>query len=323
MPGLGVCLGLAVVAHALGARWPLIGGAVFALVLGIALNNLWRLSGSVRPGVQMASKQVLQAAIIALGGSLSLGQVIAAGRQSLAVMLLTLASALLAAALLGRWLRVAPNLTRLVGVGTAICGGSAIAAVAPIVAAEDDEIAFSISTVFLFNLVAVLAFPLFGHTLGLSQEGFGIWAGTAINDTSSVVAAGYAYGPAAGDLATITKLARTTMIIPVSLVLALLMATRGGGRGVASELRRVMPWFIVGFLAMAVLNSTGWLGAGFAHLSGAAGRFLILIALAGVGLGTDLRKLAATGPRPVLLGCLVWSTVAVTSLAVQALARQW
>jgi len=322
-PGLAICLALALAAFGLGTWQPLVGGAVFALVLGIAVNNLWQPPATVRPGVQLASKKILQAAIVALGGSLSLGQVLASGRHSLAVMLVTLVLALAAAFLYGRLLGVSRNLTRLVGVGTAICGGSAIAAVAPIIEADDDEIAFSISTVFLFNLVAVLIFPLIGHALGLSDHGFGIWAGTAINDTSSVVAAGYAYSPVAGDLATITKLARTTMIVPISLVFALLAAGGAKGRAAGYDWKRVMPWFILGFLAMALVNSSGLLGPWFAHGAGAAGRFLILVALAGVGLGTDLRKLAATGPRPVLLGLLVWGTVAVSSLALQSFGRQW
>ena len=321
-PGVALCAGLALVAGRLGAAWPVIGGAVFALVLGLSVSGLVRARPVLRPGTRLASRKVLQAAIVMLGGSLSLGQVVAAGRQTVAVMLVTLSAALLAAWAYGRLLTVPRRLMWLVGVGTAICGGSAIAAVAPILGADDDEIAFGISTVFLFNLLAVLVFPLVGHLLGLSQFGFGTWAGTAINDTSSVVAAGYAYGHAAGDVATITKLARTTMIVPVSL-LFLWRARSGGTLEAGGDLRRVMPWFIFGFVAMALLNSTGWLGAGMPHVAGALGRALILVALAGVGLGTDLRKLTATGPRPVLLGLLVWVTVALTSLGVQGLARQW
>ncbi|HAZ63840.1 MAG TPA: putative sulfate exporter family transporter [Armatimonadetes bacterium] len=314
-PGLLLCLVIGGAAWLLGRAWPVVGAAVFALVIGIAANNLFRLPASLRPGAQFAAKKVLQYAIIALGGSLSLAQVAEAGRQSLAVMLCTLALGLTAALVLGRLLRVQRNLTALVGVGTAICGGSAIAAVAPILDADDGEVAFSISTVFLFNLAAVLIFPAAGHALGLSQHGFGIWAGTGINDTSSVVAASAAYGAEALQVATVTKLARTLMIVPVAFAILLLVARSREASG--GHLRKVMPWFIFGFLALALVNSSGLLGPSFPHWAGLAGKFLIAVALAGVGLGTDLRRLAATGARPILLGLLVWAAVALGSLALQ------
>jgi len=237
-------------------------------------------------------------------------------------MLVTLSMALLAAWLIGKFMHVHPTLASLVGVGTGICGGSAIAAVAPIIQAEDDDIAFAISTVFLFNVVAIVVFPLIGHLLRLSDTGFGIWAGTAINDTSSVVAAGYSYSQHAGDYATITKLARTTMIVPVSFAFALFMAQRAKGAG-GYRIARVFPWFILAFLAAAVLNTLGWLGPALPGWCSAAGKFLIIVALAGVGLGTNLRAMLKTGPRPIVLGLAVWALVALTSLGIQALASQW
>ncbi|MEI6504184.1 MAG: putative sulfate exporter family transporter, partial [Armatimonadota bacterium] len=227
----------------------------------------------------------------------------------------TLACALLIAWLIGRALKVDSKLVSLVGVGTGICGGSAIAAIAPIIEADDDEIAFAISTVFLFNIIAVVIFPLVGHLLHLTQDGFGIWAGTAINDTSSVVAAAFSYGPQAGQVATITKLARTTMIIPIAFGFAYALGRKRGDANY--DLRRVIPWFVFGFLLMAVLNTSGVLGT-TAPLFGKAGKFLITVALAGVGLGANLRKIVKTGPRPILLGMLVWIGVAVVSLLVQA-----
>lgn len=320
LAGLGLCLVVAVVARYLGGLVPLVGGPVLAILLGLALSTIRPLPPWVRPGTSLASRQVLQLAIVALGGSLSLLQIWEIGRQSLAVMLCSLAAALLVAWAAGRLLRVDRTIAKLVGVGTGICGGSAIAALAPVVGADDDEIAFSISTVFLLNVVAVLVFPLAGHLMGMTDAGFGIWAGTAINDTSSVVAASYSYSAAAGDIATITKLARTTMIVPITLAFALAAARAGGGG--RYDARRSTPWFVVLFLAMAVLNTVGVFGRAAGPGFALAGQFCITVALAGVGLGANLRRMVRTGPRPILLGTLVWVAVTLTSLAAQWLLDQ-
>lgn len=317
--GAWLCLGLAGVAWLLGLWMPLVGGPVFAILLGILIGNLFTIPGITRPGIAFCSKRVLQYSIILLGGGMSLVEVYQVGSRSLAVMLATLFVALTISYLIGRALKVDSKLTSLVGVGTGICGGSAIAAIAPIIEADDDEIAFSISTVFLFNIVAVIVFPLLGHLMHLSQDGFGIWAGTAINDTSSVVAAAFSYGQNAGQVATITKLARTTMIIPIALAFAFAVGRRRDRSNY--DIRHVIPWFVFGFLAMAILNSAGLLGP-WAPVFSNLGKFLIAVALAGVGLGANLRKLVKTGPRPILLGLLVWIGVAGASLMVQTLAKQ-
>lgn len=298
----------------------LIGGPVIAIILGIIINNVVKVPASARPGIAFCSKKILQGAIIVLGGSLSLSQVCETGRSSLAVMLLSLSAALISAYIIGRLLRVTPNLISLVGVGTGICGGSAIAAVAPVIKADDDEIAFSISTVFMFNVIAVLIFPPIGHALAMNDNSFGLWSGTAINDTSSVVAASYSFSKEAGDIATVTKLARTTMIVPISLAFALLVSRR---RGQGSySLRKVFPWFVLGFLVASVVNTLGILGPHFPPLAGEAGKLMIVLALAGVGLGADLRKMVQIGPRPILMGLLVWVVVALSSLGVQSLTGQ-
>lgn len=317
--GVALCLLLALVAWGLGTRFPLVGGPVFAILLGIVVGNALTIPGLARPGIAFCSKKILQAAIILLGGAMSLLKIYETGARSLAVMLGTLVLALVMAWLLGRALRVDRKLTSLVGVGTGICGGSAIAAIAPIIEADDDEIAFSISTVFLFNIVAVFIFPLLGHLLHMTPDGFGIWAGTAINDTSSVVAAGYSYGQQAGDVATITKLARTIMIIPIAFGFAIMVGRPHGGADF--RVSRVIPWFILGFLGMAVLNTLGALGPA-APWFGTAGKFAITVALAGVGLGANLGKIIKTGARPILLGLLVWIAVAFGSLLIQSLINQ-
>ena len=320
LSGIALCILIALPAVALGYRLPMVGGPVFGILLGIVVGNLVRVPATATPGIKFCSKKVLQYAIIVLGGSLSFAEVLHKGAESLPVMLITLCSALAGAWLLGKALRVPRKLTSLVGVGTGICGGSAIAAAAPIMDASDDEIAFSISAVFLFNVVAVVLFPVLGHAMHMSDNGFGLWAGTAINDTSSVVAAAYSYSQQAGDYATITKLARTMMIVPVCLALAFIVGRRQCETN--CNLMKIMPWFIVGFLALSVLNTVGLLGPQLPPLLGRTGKLLIVVALAGVGLGANLRNIIETGARPILLGLLVWAVVALTSLGVQYFARQ-
>jgi len=213
-------------------------------------------------------------------------------------------------------------------VGTAICGGSAIAAVTPIIRPEDHDTAFAISTIFLFNLVAVLLFPLLGHLMHLSDLGFGLWAGTAINDTSSVVAAGYSYSKTAGDFATIVKLTRATLIIPVCLVLAFVVAARekrnAAKDGTASHfsLAKIFPWFILWFLVASAVRTAGFIPVAIQPAIHIAAEFLIIVALTAIGLSANLRRMAASGIRPILLGLGVWVAVAVSSLLVQKIIGQ-
>lgn len=321
IPGISVCVLISLIGLWLGIRFPIIGAPVFAILIGILTANTLRLSPATKPGISFCSKKILQLAIIVLGANLSLSQIWNTGRESLWVMIVSLSIALLGAWFIGTRMGIGRNLTSLIGVGTGICGGSAIAAIAPIIGADDDEIAFSISTIFLFNVVAVLVFPLIGHLIHLNDHGFGLWAGTAINDTSSVVAAGYSYSKAAGDFAAITKLARTTMIIPISLAFAFIM--RQKSKESNYDLRKILPWFILGFVAMATLNSLHLLGPTLPGMAGAAGRYLIVVALAGVGLSADIQKMIKTGHKPILLGLIVWALVAISSLIMQSLLHQF
>jgi uncharacterized integral membrane protein (TIGR00698 family) len=317
-PGLALAVAIAAVAFVLGRGVPLIGGPVFGIVLGLVVRNLASPGAQFAPGIQFAGKQVLQWSIIALGFGLSLDQVARTGLHSLAVTLVTMTAAFVSALLLGRLLKVHDKLKILIGVGTAICGGSAIAAVTPIVKPDEHDTAFAISTIFLFNLVAVLLFPLLGHLMHLSDLGFGLWAGTAINDTSSVVAAGYSYSKAAGDFATIVKLTRATLIIPVCLALALATAWHSKKHGVGDfSLRRIFPWFILWFLVASAVRTAGLVPAAIQPALHWLAEFLIIVALTAIGLSANLRKMAATGHRPILLGLGVWVAVAVSSLAVQ------
>ncbi|MBD8878983.1 putative sulfate exporter family transporter [Rhodanobacter sp. 7MK24] len=322
-PGLLLAIAIALVAWWLGRLLPLIGGPVIGILLGIAVRNIVAPDARFTPGIAFAGKQVLQWSIIALGFGLSLTQVAKTGLESLSVTLVTLTVAFLSAWALGRWLGVHDKLKILIGVGTAICGGSAIAAVTPIIKPDEHDTAFAISTIFLFNVVAVLLFPLLGHLLHLSDLGFGLWAGTAINDTSSVVAAGYSFSHAAGDYATIVKLTRATLIIPICLILAFAVAAREKKMGATDfSLRRIFPWFILWFLVASALRTAGLIPVVIQPALHAAAEFLIIVALTAIGLSANLRKMIASGPRPILLGLGVWAAVSVSSLAVQLLIGQ-
>lgn len=321
--GLLLTAAVACVALWLGRIEPVVGGPVFGIVLGILVRNIFSPGSRFDPGIRFASKYILQWSIVALGAGLSLSQVAHTGLDSLAVTSVTITVAGISAWGLGRMLGVGERLRLLIGVGTAICGGSAIAAVTPIVKPDDHETAFAISTIFLFNLVAVLLFPALGHLLHLSDSGFGMWAGTAINDTSSVVAAGYSYSKAAGDYATVVKLTRATLIIPICLALTLVVAYRKKRQGAGSfNLARIFPWFILWFLVASALRTAGVIPSGLLPFIHDAAEFMIILALTAIGLSSNLRRMAATGVRPILLGLGVWVAVSVSSLAVQLVMGQ-
>jgi len=319
VPGILATLAVAFAAARLGTAYPIVGAPIFAILLGIVVQSCFGLHPALKPGVAFTSKRILQGSIVLMGAGLSMGEVWRTGAESLTVMLTTLSVGLLTAVLLGRLMGVDWRLTSLIGAGTAICGASAIAAVSPVVEAEEDQVAYSISSVFFFNVVAVFLFPVAGHLLQMQDHAFGLWAGTAINDTSSVVAAGYSWSQAAGNYATIVKLARTTMIVPVTMVFYL-WSTRQALRSSAKvSWVALVPWFVVGFLAMVGLRSLGLLPPLVAANLTALGKFGIAMALAAVGLGSNLGRIRKTGFRPILLGMAVWVAVAVTSLIVQGL----
>jgi uncharacterized integral membrane protein (TIGR00698 family) len=322
--GLLVVVGLAAVAVPLGRLVPVVGGPVFGIVLGVLAGLL--VSGlrreSFRPGYDFASKYLLQLSIVVMGTGLSLQEVIHVGGSSLPVMLGTLAIALGGAWLFGRLLGVRGDTQTLIGVGTAICGGSAIAAATAAIGAKRSSVAYAMATIFTFNIVAVLAFPPLGHLLGLSAESFGLWAGTAINDTSSVVAAGYAYGPEAGDQALVVKLTRSLMLVPIVLGLVILKSRREAKASVGSSSnglpwRRMVPLFLVGFLAAAALRSAGFIPSGWQPNLSLLGSFLITAALVGIGLSLRPAELRSAGVRPLLLGAILWLSVALASLGLQ------
>lgn len=319
VPGIALCVGIAIVAYALGRVVPLVGGPVFGILLGVAVAAMRKPSAPFAAGIKFSSKFVLQLSIVLFGATLNLAQIVRSGGSSLAVMLGTLVITLFAAYVLGRLLRIERVLRALIGVGTAICGASAIAATSGVIGAEEPYIAYAISTVFLFNIVAVLTFPPLGHLMHLSQAAFGLWAGTAINDTSSVVAAGFAYGPVAATEAVIVKLTRTTLIIPIVLALWALRVVRDRRAGTAVQWRTVIPWFILWFIVAAGLNTASLIPLAWHATITAIAVFCIVIALSGVGLSVDFQKMRAAGAAPLLLGFLLWVIIAASSLLIARL----
>lgn len=316
IPGLLLCLGIAIVAFGLGHAMPIVGGPVFGIVLGMIAAMTFKPDARFAPGIKFAGKQLLQVSIVLLGATLQLGEVVGSGLHSLPVMLGTLVITLAAAYGLGKLLGIDRDLRRLLGVGTAICGGSAIAALSSVIDVSETEVAYAISTVFLFNIAAVLTFPWIGHLIALSQHAFGLWAGTAINDTSSVVAAGFVYGHAAGTQAVIVKLTRTTLIIPIVVFYAgkRIWKMRGNGAGV--DWAKIVPWFILWFVLAALANTFGAIPAALHPAITELALFLIIVALTGVGLSANAQAIRAAGVRPLVLGFLLWALIAISSLAI-------
>lgn len=314
--GLLLCLAIAIVAYVLGHFVPIVGGPVFGIVIGMLIALPQQLPARYQPGIKFSGKQLLQLSIIVLGTNLQLGEVIGSGLHSLPLMLGTAVITLTGAYVFGKLLGMDRDMRRLLGVGTTICGGSAIAALASVIEVNESEVAYAISTVFLFNIAAVLTFPWIGHLIGLSQHAFGLWAGTAINDTSSVVAAGFVYGHAAGNEGVIVKLTRTTLIIPLVIFYAgkRIWSARAGGRAV--DWNKIVPWFIGWFVLAAIINSVGLIPAPVHPVITQVALFLIVVALTGVGLSANAATVRAAGVRPLALGFLLWALIALSSLMI-------
>ena len=333
--GILICLVIAVPAWLLGQRFEVVGGPVFAILIGMVIALFWKDQKSAKSGITYTSKKILQLAVVLLGFGMNLSSVLQVGGQSLPIIVSTIATSLIVAFALYKALHMDSNISTLIGVGSSICGGSAIAATAPVIGADDEEIAQAISVIFLFNVIAALIFPTLGGVLGLSNEGFGLFVGTAVNDTSSVTAAAAAWDgmhPGANtlDTATIVKLTRTLAIIPITLALALrrtARARRAGGAGEGSfSLRRVFPFFLLFFMLASLITT----GASLAGVDAAAfapfkelSKFFIIMAMAAIGLNTDLIKLVRTGGRPILMGLCCWAAITAVSLGMQYALGLW
>lgn len=352
-PGVGLCAAIALPCWFLGEALPVVGGPVFAILIGMVIALWWKqpARGIVQDGIGFTAKKVLQYAVILLGFGLNLAQIAAVGAESLPIILTTIATALIVGYVLYRVLRMDSAIATLIAVGSSICGGSAIAATAPVIRAKDEQVAQAISVIFLFNVIAALIFPTLGSMLGMSNEGFGLFAGTAVNDTSSVTAAAAAWdgmhpGANALDDATIVKLTRTLAIIPITLVLGIVMARKESADESASNaqaasepsstrrkgplgnfsLKRAFPMFILFFLVASLITTiavaAGADAAVFAPLK-TLSKFFIVMAMAAIGLNTDLVKLVKSGAKPLLMGLICWICIAAASLGMQHMLGLW
>lgn len=333
--GMITCFAIAVVCWFLGKAVPVIGGAVFAILMGMLISLIWKDKEKIQPGITFTSKKILQYAVILLGFGLNLTEIAKVGMQSLPIIISTITTSLLIAFLMQRVMRMPANVSTLIGVGSSICGGSAIAATAPVIGADDEEIAQSISVIFLFNVIAALIFPVLGNAIGLTTEGFGLFAGTAVNDTSSVTAAASAWdgmhpGENALEIATIVKLTRTLAIIPITLTLAVWRTAKGKQRGESQEnafrIKNVFPFFILFFVLASLITTVSimcGIDAGvfapFKELS----KFLIVMAMAAIGMNTNIVKLIKNGKKPIILGACCWCGITAVSLVMQSVLGIW
>lgn len=328
LPGFVIALAIAAIAKVIEGLLPvhLIGASVIALFLGMIINNFWKPSELFSKGLSFTSKKILKFAIILLGASLNIKMVLEVGKMSLCVMVFTLFTCFGIGHFVGKALKINWKLSNLISAGTGICGGSAIAAISPVIDADDTDIAYAMSATFLFDMAMIVLFPIMGQAMGLSDMAYGLWAGTAVNDTSSVVAAGYAFSEAAGDFATMVKLTRTLSIIPTVIIFALINAhiKRKEAVGAASEnvkasfdIAKIFPWFILGFLALTAVNSFGFIPAAASSGMKELSKFLMVSALAAIGLNTSFKDMKKSGFAPMLHGFIISLLVVIVAIAVE------
>jgi uncharacterized integral membrane protein (TIGR00698 family) len=324
LPGIGLSLFIAILALFIESLLPIhvIGASVIAMFIGMALNYFLRKTSLFNTGAKFTSKKILKFAIILLGLSLNINTIFQVGKMSLLVMVFTLLTCFGGGYFIGKALKLNWKLSNLISAGTGICGGSAIAAISPVIDAEDKDIAFAMSSTFIFDMVMVALYPIMGKLLGMSDIAYGIWAGTSVNDTASVVASGYAFSEVAGDFATMVKLTRTIAIIPTVLVFAYIgtrikqkeLKAKSGGRQV--NIVKIIPWFIGGFLLLAIFNSIGFIPVAVGGVLKSTSKFLMVTALAAIGLSTSITDFKKAGLAPMFYGITIDTLVTLTALAV-------
>lgn len=327
VPGFALALVIAALAEIIESLLPihLIGVSVIALFIGMIINHFRRPGELFASGLKFTSKKILKFAIILLGASLNIKIILEVGKMSLCVMVFTLFTCFGIGHFVGKALKINWKLSNLISAGTGICGGSAIAAIAPVIDADDSDIAYAMSATFLFDMAMIVLFPVMGRAMGLSDMAYGLWAGTAVNDTSSVVAAGYAFSEAAGDFATMVKLTRTLSIIPTVIVFALISAhikrkaagTAGESVKAVFNITKIIPWFIIGFLALAVINSFGIIPEAVSSGMKNVSKFLMVSALAAIGLNTSFKDMKKSGFAPMLHGFIISALVVIVAIAVE------
>lgn len=336
--GIALCLCIAVPSWFLGKQFPIIGGAVIAILAGMILTIFIKNKKPFETGIKFTSKKILQWAVILLGFGLNLRVILETGKQSLPIILSTITVSLVIAFALHKIMHIPGKISTLVGVGSSICGGSAIAATAPVIDADDEEVAQAISVIFFFNVLAALLFPTLGKLIGFSTvsgEAFGIFAGTAVNDTSSVTAAAstwdnmWGLGSATLDTAVTVKLTRTLAIIPITLVLAFLRTRSEKSsetEGKKVSLKQIFPMFILYFIAASVITTIAvscGANAGIFSPVKELSKFFIVLAMSAIGLNTDIIKLVKTGGKPIIMGFCCWAGITAVSLAMQHVLGLW
>ena len=329
-PGIILSVDVALLACWLESLLPihLIGSAVIAMFIGMVLNHFLRNTKVFASGLKFTSKKILKFAIILLGLSLNITTILNVGKMSLTVMIFTLLTCFGGGYFIGKALGLNWKLSNLISAGTGICGGSAIAAIAPTIDADDNDVAYAMSATFLFDMAMIVLFPIMGKALGMTDQAFGIWAGTAVNDTSSVVATGYAFSEGAGDFATMVKLTRTLAIIPTVIIFAFvqlrlkrketLANSKSGSELKANfSIAKIFPWFILGFLAMSIVASVFPIPAAVVSGTKSASKFLMVCALAAIGLNTSFSSMKKAGIRPMIHGFIISALVVVVALLVE------
>ncbi|MBE5868514.1 MAG: YeiH family putative sulfate export transporter [Lachnospiraceae bacterium] len=330
IPGIVLSSGVALLACWLESLLPihLIGSAVIAMFIGMILNYFLSKTKVFASGLKFTSKKILKFAIILLGLSLNITTILHVGKMSLTVMLFTLLTCFGGGYFIGKALGLNWKLSNLISAGTGICGGSAIAAIAPTIDADDNDIAYAMSATFLFDMAMIVLFPVMGRALGMTDQAFGIWAGTAVNDTSSVVATGYAFSEGAGDFATMVKLTRTLAIIPTVIIFAFVQlrlkrreaienAQNGDELRASVHITKIFPWFILGFLAMSIVASIFPIPAAVVTGTKSASKFLMVCALAAIGLNTSFSSMKKAGVRPMIHGFIISALVVIVALVVE------
>ena len=329
--GILLCLMIAVPCQLLGKQFPIVGGAVFAILAGMLFTLFVKDKTNLQSGITFVSKKILQWAVILLGFGLNLSVVLQTGKQSLPIIVMTITTSLVIAFVLCKVLRIPGKISTLIGVGSSICGGSAIAATAPVIDADDDEIAQSIAVIFFFNVLAAIFFPILGKVIGFDTvhgDAFGIFAGTAINDTSSVTAAASTWdsmwnlGSETLNKAVTVKLTRTLAIIPITLGLSMKRAKKG----TSFSLKQSFPMFILYFVIAAIVTTACvhmGIGAEVFQPVKELSKFMIIMAMAAIGLNSNVVQLIKTGGKPIVVGAACWCGITIVSLIMQHIMKIW
>ena len=334
--GLLLCLAIAIPSCLLGKLFPIVGGAVIAIIAGMIITLFIKDKSAFDSGIKFTSKKILQWAVILLGFGMNLNVVLETGKQSLPIIILTITTSLVIAFALHKAMHIPSKISTLIGVGSSICGGSAIAATAPVIDADDEEVAQSISVIFFFNVLAAIFFPTLGSVLGFSTtsgDAFGIFAGTAVNDTSSVTAAASTWdsmwnlGSATLDKAVTVKLTRTLAIIPITLVLAFIRTRKEkSDNGKKVDFKQIFPFFILYFIAASIITTVAvnfGVPTSFFNPIKELSKFFIVLAMAAIGLNTNIIKLIKTGGKPIIMGACCWIGITVVSIVLQKVMGIW